>query len=154
MLLKAQCAAGGADIVNAYRQAIDGESFIDWRAASSFAAGLEQIEESLCELLKPGSAAILESSQAQFALGIESKQVERQLAHHAQICRRLTQVIGAGILAECHVQATMPSILDASMEPGCVQYRLRVRRHGANQATNVRAFFPAPRGSPRFSRCS
>ncbi|MFA5016780.1 MAG: DUF6880 family protein [Methylobacter sp.] len=63
LLLKAQRVAGGTDVVKAFRRAIDQatriKGFIDWRASRSFAANLDQVVESLAELLTPDSAAML-----------------------------------------------------------------------------------------------
>lgn len=92
--------------------------------------------------------------QAQFAGGIESKQVERQFAHHAKICCCLAQVNSAGVFAKCHVQTAMQSVLDATMESGCIQYHARIERHPTNQIADFRGLFAAPRGSPLFAQCS
>jgi len=63
LLLKAQCVDGGTDVVKAFRRAIDQatriKGFIDWRESRSFAANLDQVVESLAELLTPDSATML-----------------------------------------------------------------------------------------------
>lgn len=63
LLLKAQCVGGGTDVVKAFRRAIDQatriKGFIDWRESRSFAANLNQIVESLAELLTSDSATML-----------------------------------------------------------------------------------------------
>ncbi|MGR9000497.1 MAG: SWIM zinc finger family protein, partial [Gammaproteobacteria bacterium] len=61
--LKAERAAGGTDVADVFRQAIDKATriygFVDWREARDIAAELDQLVESLTELLTPDSAAIL-----------------------------------------------------------------------------------------------
>jgi len=64
LLLKAQrVSGGGTDVVKAFRRAIDQatriKGFIDWRQSRNFAANLNQVVESLAELLTPDSAAML-----------------------------------------------------------------------------------------------
>ncbi|MCF7964389.1 MAG: hypothetical protein K9L79_02495 [Methylobacter tundripaludum] len=63
LLLKAQRVAGGTDVVKAFRRAIDQatriKGFIDWRQSRNFAANLDQVVESLAELLTPDSAGML-----------------------------------------------------------------------------------------------
>jgi len=57
LLLKAERSGGGDDEVKAFRRAIDGATrihgFVDWREASAYAGDLEQVADSLAELLKP-----------------------------------------------------------------------------------------------------
>lgn len=61
LLLKAE--RGGGDVAAAFRRAIDGATriygFVDWREAGSFADNIEEVADSLAELLKPGTAAVL-----------------------------------------------------------------------------------------------
>jgi len=63
LLLKAERTGGAGNAVTAFRHAIDSAThiygFVDWRAAGSFASNLDQIAESLAELLKPDTAAML-----------------------------------------------------------------------------------------------
>ena len=63
LLLKAERAAGGADVVKVFRKAIDNATrihgFVDWREAGGLASDLDQIVESLAELLTPDGAAML-----------------------------------------------------------------------------------------------
>jgi uncharacterized Zn finger protein len=63
LLFKAERAVAGTDAVNVFRKAIDQAThihgFIDWRESGDFAANLEQVVESLEELLTPDSAAML-----------------------------------------------------------------------------------------------
>lgn len=61
LLLKAE--RNGGDVAAAFRRAIDGATriygFVDWREAGSFADNIEEVADSLAELLKPGTAAVL-----------------------------------------------------------------------------------------------
>jgi len=63
LLLKAQRAAGPASTIKGFRAAIDRAvdtgGYVEWREASSYAAGLEHIADSLAELLQQGQAAAL-----------------------------------------------------------------------------------------------
>ncbi|MFY9259394.1 MAG: DUF6880 family protein [Gallionella sp.] len=63
LLLKAECKQGGADVVQAFRRAIDAATkihgYLDWDEVSEFADNLSQLADSLAELLKPDSAASL-----------------------------------------------------------------------------------------------
>lgn len=61
LLLKAE--RTGGNVVKAFRRAIDGAThihgYLDWREVSTFASNIDQIVESLAELLQPESAASL-----------------------------------------------------------------------------------------------
>ena len=63
LLLKAERTGGAGNTMTAFRRAIDSAThihgFVDWRAAGSFASNLDQVAESLAELLKPDTAAML-----------------------------------------------------------------------------------------------
>ncbi len=63
LLLKAERTGGGGNVAKAFRRAIDGAThihgFIDWREVSAFAGNIDQVAESLAELLKPDTAASL-----------------------------------------------------------------------------------------------
>lgn len=63
LLLKAERTGGGGNVVKAYQRTIDGATrihgFVDWREVSTFAANIDQVVESLAELLKPDTAASL-----------------------------------------------------------------------------------------------
>jgi tetratricopeptide (TPR) repeat protein len=63
LLLKAEKTVGGGNVAKAFRRAIDDVTevrrFIDWRDVGTFAGNIEQVAESLAELLKPDSAALL-----------------------------------------------------------------------------------------------
>jgi len=63
LLLKARRGAGPASTIKAFRAAIDravdtGE-YVDWRETSTYATGLDNIADSLAELLQQGQAAAL-----------------------------------------------------------------------------------------------
>jgi len=62
LLLKAERTGGGGNVVKAFRQAIDDatriHSFVDWREVGTFAGNIEQVTDSLAELLKPDTAAM------------------------------------------------------------------------------------------------
>lgn len=63
LLLKAERVVGGGNVVKAFRRAIDEVSrvhgYIDWREAGSFAGNIDQVADSLADLLKPDTAAML-----------------------------------------------------------------------------------------------
>jgi uncharacterized Zn finger protein len=63
LLLKAERTGGGGNLVKAFRRAIDGATrihgFVDWREVGTFAGNIDQVAESLAELLKPATAATL-----------------------------------------------------------------------------------------------
>lgn len=63
LLLKAERTGGGGNVVKAYQRAIDGATrihgFVDWREVGTFAGNIDQVAESLAELLKPDTAASL-----------------------------------------------------------------------------------------------
>jgi uncharacterized Zn finger protein len=63
LLLKAERTGGAGNTMPAFRRAIDSatdfDEYVDWRAAASFASNLDHVTESLAELLKPGTAAML-----------------------------------------------------------------------------------------------
>lgn len=63
LLLKAERTGGAGNAMTAFRRAIesatDVDEYVDWRAAASFASNLDQVAESLAELLKPDTAAML-----------------------------------------------------------------------------------------------
>jgi len=63
LLLKAERTGGGGNVANAFRRAIDEATriheFIDWREVGTFAGNVDQVADSLAELLKPGTAAPL-----------------------------------------------------------------------------------------------
>jgi tetratricopeptide (TPR) repeat protein len=63
LLLNAERSSGGPGAIRAFRTAIDGATrvrdFLDWREAHAFAANVDEVVDSLAELLKPDSAATL-----------------------------------------------------------------------------------------------
>jgi len=63
LLLKAERTGGGGNVAEAFRRAIDGATrihgFVDWREVGTFASNIEQVADSLAELLKPDTAAML-----------------------------------------------------------------------------------------------
>jgi len=63
LLLKAERTGGGGNVAKAFRRAIDSATrihgFVDWREVGTFAANIDQVAESLAELLKPDTAASL-----------------------------------------------------------------------------------------------
>jgi uncharacterized Zn finger protein len=62
LLLKAE-QTGGGDVATAFRRALDDATrihgFVDWREVSTFAGNLDQVVDSLAELLEPDTAAML-----------------------------------------------------------------------------------------------
>lgn len=63
LLLKAERTGGGGNVAKAFRRAIDGATrihgFVDWREVGTFAGNIDQVADSLAELLKPDTAAML-----------------------------------------------------------------------------------------------
>ncbi len=63
LLLKAERSGGGGNAVRAFRRAIDEATrihgFIDWREVATFSGNIDQVADSLAELLKPDTAAML-----------------------------------------------------------------------------------------------
>lgn len=64
LLLKAERTGGSSgNVAKAFRRAIDGATrihgFVDWREVGSFAGNIDQVADSLAELLKPDTAALL-----------------------------------------------------------------------------------------------
>lgn len=63
LLLKAERTHGGGNAEKAFRRAIDDavqiRGFIDWREVGTYAGNIDQVVESLAELLQPDSAAML-----------------------------------------------------------------------------------------------
>lgn len=63
LLLKAERTGGGGNVTKAYQRAIDGATrihgFVGWREVGTFASNIDQMAESLAELLKPDTAATL-----------------------------------------------------------------------------------------------
>lgn len=63
LLLKAERTGGGGNVAKAFRRAIDGATrihgFVDWREVGTFAGNIDQVAESLAELLKPDTASSL-----------------------------------------------------------------------------------------------
>jgi uncharacterized Zn finger protein len=63
LLLKAERGGGDGNVAKAFRRAIDGATrildFVDWREVGSFAGNIDQVADSLAELLQPDTAAML-----------------------------------------------------------------------------------------------
>ena len=63
LLLKAERTGGGGNVASAFRRAIDGATrihgFVDWRDVGTFASNIDQVTDSLAELLKPDTAVTL-----------------------------------------------------------------------------------------------
>lgn len=63
LLVKADRSAGGGNLSETLRQAIDRatqiDDFVDWREVGTFAGKFDQVTDSLAELLKPATAAML-----------------------------------------------------------------------------------------------
>lgn len=61
LLLKAE--RTGGNVANAFRQAIDGATrihdYVDWREVGTYAGNIDQVADSLAELFKPDTAAML-----------------------------------------------------------------------------------------------
>ncbi|MBI2778939.1 MAG: SWIM zinc finger family protein [Gammaproteobacteria bacterium] len=63
LLLKTERSGRGGNVAKAYQRAIDDATrihrFVDWREVGTFAGIIDQVADSLAELLKPGTAAML-----------------------------------------------------------------------------------------------
>lgn len=63
LLLKAERTHGGGNAEKAFRRAIDDavriRGFIDWREVGTYAGNIDQVADSMAELLQPDSAAML-----------------------------------------------------------------------------------------------
>ena len=63
LLLKAERTSAGGDVAKAFRRAIDAAThirgYVDWREAGTFAANIDQVADSLADLLKPATASTL-----------------------------------------------------------------------------------------------
>lgn len=63
LLLKVERTGGGGNVAKAFRRAIDGATrihgFVDWQEVSTFAGNIDQVADSLAELLKPDTASTL-----------------------------------------------------------------------------------------------
>lgn len=80
LLLKAERTGGGGNVAKAFRRAIDGATrihdFVDWREVGTYAGNIDQVVDSLVELLKPDTAAML-VELAEYAI----ERVESSLEH-------------------------------------------------------------------------
>jgi uncharacterized Zn finger protein len=78
LLLKAERSGAGGNAAKAFHRAIDDATrihgFVDWREAVTYAGNIEQVADSLAELLKPDTAAML-VELAEYAI----EQVENSL---------------------------------------------------------------------------
>ncbi len=63
LLLKVERTSAGGNVDKAFRRAIDGairiHDFVDWREVGTYAGNIDQVVDSLAELLKPDTAAML-----------------------------------------------------------------------------------------------
>ncbi len=63
LLLKAERTGGGGNVTKAFQRAIDSatriQGHVDWHEVGDFAGGIDQVADSLAELLKPDTAATL-----------------------------------------------------------------------------------------------
>lgn len=78
LLLNAERSGGGGNVAQAFRRAIDDATrihgFVDWREVGTYAGNIDQVADSLAELLKPDTAATL-VELAEYAI----EQVENSL---------------------------------------------------------------------------
>ena len=110
LLLKAERADGGPeDVAAAFRRAIGGATrvhgFVDWREAASFAGDMEQVAESMAQLLKPDTAALL-VELAEYAIERLEKSMEQIDDSNGEV---------GGIvhgLGELHLQACVMAMPD------------------------------------------
>ncbi len=116
LLLKAE-QTGGGDVAKAFHRAIDDATrihgFVDWREVRTFAGNLDQVADSLAELLKPDTAAML-VELAEYAI----ERVENSLE---EVDDSNGEVGGIGCrLGELHLQACVM----ARPEPAALAERL------------------------------
>ncbi|MDO9268562.1 MAG: SWIM zinc finger family protein [Methylobacter sp.] len=113
LLLKAQRVAGGTDVVKAFRRAIDQatriKGFIDWRESRSFAANLDQVVESLAELLTPDSAAML-VGLAEYAIERVENSLEQIDDSNGEV-GGIVQILGDLHLSACELAKPDPQAL-------------------------------------------
>jgi uncharacterized Zn finger protein len=113
LLLKAQRVAGGTDVVKAFRRAIDQatriKGFIDWRESRSFAANLDQVVESLAELLTPDSAAML-IGLAEYAIERVENAMEQIDDSNGEV-GGIVQALGDLHLSACELAKPNPQAL-------------------------------------------
>jgi uncharacterized Zn finger protein len=80
LLLKAERSGGGGKVAKAYVRAIDAatrvDGFVDWRESSAFADNIDQVADSLAELLKADTAAVL-VELAEYAI----ERIEKSMEH-------------------------------------------------------------------------
>lgn len=117
LLLKAERTGAGGNVVKVFRRAIDGAThihgYIEWREVSTFAGNIDQVAESLAELLQPDTAEVL-VELAEYAI----ERVENALE---QIDDSNGEVSGTVLgLGELHLQACAM----ARPEPGGLAERL------------------------------
>ncbi len=115
--LKAERASAGADVAPAFRQAIDSatriDDFIEWEEASDFVANIDQVVDSLAELLKPETATTL-IELAEYAI----ERVEDAMEHVDESGGDIND--SAYRLGELHLQAC----LMARPDPAALAERL------------------------------
>lgn len=115
--LKAERAGAGANVAPLFRKAIDDAThihdFIEWEDASDFVATIDQVVDSLAELLKPETASTL-IELAEYAI----ERVEEAMEHVDES----SGDIGASVcrLGELHLQAC----LMARPDPAALAARL------------------------------
>ena len=102
--LKAERVGAGANVAPIFRQAIDGAThihdFIEWEDVRDFADTLDQLADSLAELLKPGTAATL-VELAEYAI----EQIEASLEQMDDSDGEVGDVVLR--LGELHLQACL-----------------------------------------------
>lgn len=102
LLLKAERVRGGGDAVKAFRRAIDAASrtdgYVDWREVRTFAGNLDQVADSLAELLTPDTAAML-VDLAEYAID----RIENALGQVDDSNGEIGGIVGR--LGEMHVEA-------------------------------------------------
>lgn len=117
LLLKAERASGGDNVAKAFRRAIDDATriheFIDWREVGSFATNVDEVVDSLAELLKPNTAAAL-VDLAEYAI--------ERLEHSLEQIDDSNGEVGAIVerLGELHLKACVM----ARPEPAALAERL------------------------------
>lgn len=110
LLLKAARSGGAGKAVKAFRRAIDDatciDRYIDWREARSFSGNIEQVADSLAELLKPESAAAL-VELAEYAI----ERIENTLEHIDDSSDDISGIVHG--LGELHLKACTLARVDA-----------------------------------------
>ena len=139
LLLKAERTGDFDNVVKTYQMVIDEATyiydFIDWRAASTFADNIEQIVESLSELLTTDTAASLRAREIGAEIIMKATKVDGiydsdpaknpdakkfESLTYLDVIQKKLDVMDATAVTMC-MEAGLPILVFKMGEPGCVQ---------------------------------